>query len=51
MAIKNQIVISRYNYLTKPKMGTSNVMYGTILDDTSKAKSKKKKKSDGKKRS
>jgi hypothetical protein len=53
MVIKKQIGISKYNYLTKPKMGTSNIMYGAILGDPKKTKSKlqKKKKSNDKKRS
>jgi hypothetical protein len=52
MAIKNFIAVKGLGYVTRPKMGTSNVFNGVFLTDTEEKKMAKKmkpKKSKGKK--
>lgn len=48
---KKMIKVGGFKYDTRPKMGTSNVMYGVFLNDVKKTKTKKKGKTSGKKRS
>jgi hypothetical protein len=52
MVIKNFIAVKGLGYVTRPKMGTSNVFNGVFLTDTGQKKMAKKmkpKKSKGKK--
>jgi len=49
MPFKKMIKIGGFKYNTQPKMGSSNVMYGVFLNNAK--KTKKKGKSNGKKRS
>lgn len=44
MTFKKMIKVGGFKYDTRPKMGTSNVMYGVFLNDVDKKKSLKKKK-------